>query len=87
MDSLIFTPFTLDAPPELLTACREAAMEKLQTLYPGKRLTVYGDLTLGIETDCLYCDTGIETYRLGLLDDELPALQCERTEEVLTFRL
>ena len=59
----------------------------LQTLYPERRLTVYDRLTLGIETDSWYSDTGTDTYELGLVDHEIPAIRNTRDGEVLTFRL
>lgn len=64
-----------------------AAIEKLQTLYPNKRITSYDLQTIGIETDSLYSDTGIDTYELGLVDDEIPAIRNTRNDEVITFRV
>ena len=86
-DLFIFRRFRLDEAPDFLDACREAAIEKLQTLFPGKRITVYDPTTLGIETDSLYSDTGIDTYELGLVDDELPAMRCTANDNVTTFRV
>lgn len=84
---LVFRKFHLDESPEYLEACREAAIEKLQTLFPGKRITTYDATTLGIETDSLYSLTGIDTYDLGLVDDELPAMRNASNDEVITFRV
>lgn len=88
MDELLtFRKFNYEADPEFLRLCREAAIEKLQTLFPGKRITTYDDVTLGIETDSLYSDTGIDTYELGLVDYELPAMRCTANDNVTTFRI
>lgn len=86
-DLLVFRKFRLDEAPAFLDACREAAIDKLQTLFPGKRITIYDPTTLGIETDSLYSDTGIDTYDLGLVDDELPAMRCAANDNVTTFRV
>lgn len=87
MDGLLsFRRFTLDDDDVVVARCSRGAVDKLQTLYPGKRITNYGDITLGVETDSVYSDTGTDLYELGLVDDELPAMRCVRTDEVLTFR-
>lgn len=85
-DLFTFRRFLLDEDEHDVTLLRAAAVDKLQTLYPGKRLTCYDDLTIGIETDSLYSDTGIDIYDLGLVDGEIPAVCNRRTDEVLTFR-
>ena len=64
----------------------KAAIEKLQTLYPDMQSTTYDLLTIGIQTDSLYSATGLDTYELGLIDGETPALRNTRTEELITFR-
>lgn len=86
-DLFVFRKFHLDEDPAFLDACRTAAIEKLQTLFPGKRITVYDATTLGIETDSLYSDTGIDIYELGLVDYELPAMRCTANDNVTTFRV
>ena len=86
-DLLVFQKFRLDEDPAFLDVCREAAVEKLQTLYPGKRITTYDATTLGIETDSLYSDTGIDIYDLGLVDEELPAMRNTANDNVTTFRV
>lgn len=85
-DLLSFRRFTLDDDDAVVVGCCRGAMDKLQTLYPGKRITNYGDITLGVETDSIYSETGADTYELGLVDGELPAMRCVRTDEVITFR-
>lgn len=88
MDQLFtFQPFTAYHDPSRVSACHQAALDKLQTLYPGKRLTTYDTLTIGIETDSYYSETGVDTYELGLLDGEIPAMRNTRDGEVLTFRV
>lgn len=64
---------------------REAALEKLHTLHPGRRFTVYDDFTIVMRTDN-GCDNG-ETYVIGLVDEEIPAMQNTATDEVTTFRI
>lgn len=87
MDGMLdFRRFTLSDDDSQARRCLQGAVDKLQTLYPGKRLTTYDNITLGVETDSLYSETGTDIYELGLVDDELPAMRCVRTGEVLTFR-
>lgn len=86
-DLFVFRKFMFDEDPVFLDHCREAAIEKLQTLFPGKRITQYDSLTLGIESDSLYSETGIDIYELGLVDYELPAFKNTTNEEVTTFRV
>lgn len=86
-DLLTFRKFRLDEESSDTELCREAAIDKLQTLFPGKRITVYDNFTFGIETDSLYSDTGIDTYELGMVDDELYAMRNARDLNVITFRL
>lgn len=66
-------------------AYREAALEKLHTLHPGSRLTVYDDFTITLSPG--RDGTHADTYVLGLVDDEIPAMQNTSTEEVTTFRI
>ncbi|MCI5450876.1 hypothetical protein MR532_03305 [bacterium] len=64
---------------------RDAAIEKLQTLFPGKRLTVYDDFTIGVEDVC--CEGRFALHVLGLVDGEIPAIQNTESEEVITYRI
>lgn len=86
-DLLTFRKFRLDEESSETDLCRDAAIDKLQTLFPGKRITVYDNFTFGIETDSLYSDSGIDTYELGMVDDELYAIRNARDLNVLTFRI
>lgn len=86
-DLFTFRKFRLDEESSETELCREAAIDKLQTLFPGKRITVYDSFTFGIETDSLYSDTGIDTYELGIVDDELYAIRNARDLNVITFRI
>lgn len=88
-DMFVFRRYPLDKTTDTLEFAEyhQAAVDKLQTLYPGKQMTIYDRLTIGIETDSLYSDTGIDTYDLGFVDDEIPAMQCQRDGTVLTFRV
>lgn len=84
---LTFRKFRVDEESQETDLCREAAIDKLQTLFPGKKITVYDSFTFGIETDSLYSDTGIDTYELGIVDEELYAIRNARDLGVLTFRI
>ena len=86
-DLFVFHRFTEGDDDTFVTDCHQAALDKLQTLFPGKHLTVYDRLTIGIETDSWYSDTGTDTYELGLVDNEIPAIRNTRDGEVLTFRV
>ncbi len=86
-DLFTFRKFRLDEESSETDLCREAAMDKLQTLFPGKRITVYDSFTFSIETDSLYSDSGIDTYELGMVDDELYAIRNARDLNVITFRI
>lgn len=86
-DLFVFRKFLLDEGDAFVDACREAAIEKLQTLFPGKRIVIYDPMTLGIETDSLYSESGYDTYELGLVDAELPAMRCVENDNVTTFRV
>jgi len=88
MDSLfIFRKFLPGDDDANLRLYHDAALDKLQTLYPGKRLTIYDLTTIGIETDSMYSDTGLDTYELGLVDGEIPAIRNQRDQSVITFRI
>ena len=86
-DLFVFRKFLLDENSPETEKMMEAALDKLQTLYPGKHITRYDSLTLGIETDSYYSPTGIDTYELGLIDNEIPALRNTRDDNVITFRI
>lgn len=87
MDGLLdFRRFTLGDDDNVAARCLRGAMDKLHTLYPGKRITTYDNITLGVETDSLYSEIGTDIYELGLVDGEMPAMRCVRTDEVITFR-
>ena len=65
----------------------KAAVEKLQTLFPYKRITSFDVLTIGIQTDSPYSQTGTDTYQLGLIDDDTPAIRNCRDDQLITFRV
>lgn len=83
----IFRKFLLDEEEADIDLYHRAAVEKLQTLFPGKRITDYGTLTIGIETDSIYSETGTDIYELGMVDWEIPAIRNTRDGEVITFRV
>lgn len=88
MDDLLhFKKFLSDADEQLVESCFKAAIDKLQTLYPGKKITTYGQTVIGIESDSLYADNGQEIYYLGVVDDELPALLRQSDNNLITFRV
>lgn len=64
-----------------------AALEKLQTLYPGRRVVEYDHLTLGIDSDFMDSETGVDVYELGLVDGEVPAMRRVADGTVVTFRI
>ncbi len=86
-DILVFKKLRLDADATLLERYRHAAMEKLHTLFPGDRVTATDATTLCIATDAPYAENGLDTYDIGLLDDEIPCMRNNRNEEVITFRV
>lgn len=86
-DLFIFRKFMLDDDEYDIMSCHQSAIDKLQTLYPNKRVIVYDMYTLGIETDSLYSDSGIDTYELGMVDWEIPAMRNTRDGDVITFRI
>lgn len=86
-DLFVFRPFRLDDDEVLVERCHSAALEKLQTLYPGRCVTSYDTMSLGIPTDSYYSDSGFDTYELGLVDAEIPAMRNTRDGEVITFRV
>lgn len=86
-DLFVFHRFMEGDDENLVARCHKAAIDKLQTLYPDKRLTMFDYLTIGIETDSYYSDTGTDTYELGLVDHEIPAIRNVRNNEILTFRI
>ena len=85
-DVLVFRKFQIDQVGPRTDRYLEAAIDKLQTLYPSQSVTRYDSLTLGIGTDSLYSPTGIDIYELGMVDDEIPAIRNQRDGAVLTFR-
>ena len=70
-----------------LLAMFMAMSVKAQTLFPGKTITNYDPLTLGIETDSYYSETGTDIYELGMVDGEIPAVRNRRDGNVITFRI
>lgn len=87
-DNLLqFRRFMMDTDAAEAAPYITAATEKLNTLFPGHRILLYDHLTLGVETDSLYSETGIDIYELGLVDGEIPAIRNQRDDTVLTFRL
>lgn len=86
-DLFVFRRFLLDEDQQEVEQYHQAAMEKLQTLFPGKTITNYDPLTLGIETDSYYSETGTDIYELGMVDGEIPAVRNRRDGNVITFRI
>lgn len=86
-DVLVFRKYLLDEVTSQTDGYLQAAIDKLQTLYPDRPVTRYDSLTLGIATDSLYSPTGYDTYELGMVDEEIPAIRNQRDGNVLTFRV
>lgn len=85
-DLLVFRPFRADADSTLTALYMQAAKDKLQTLFPDKCVVAHDEVTLHVETDSLYSDTGWDTYVIGLVDNEIPAVSNARDGNVITFR-
>lgn len=83
----VFRRFLMDEDADLLQRVQDAAVEKLQTLFPGHRLVVYDALTLGIDTDSPMSETGVDLYETGLVDGEVPAMRNTRDGNVITLRV
>lgn len=83
----VFRKFMMDEEEFDVESCHQAAIDKLQTLYPNKSIISYDTYTLGIETDSLYSETGIDTYELGSIDWEIPAIRNTCDGEINTFRI
>lgn len=86
-DVLVFRKYLFDEVSSTTDSYLRAAVDKLQTLYPDRPVTRYDSLTLGISTDSLYSPSGYDTYELGLVDEEVPAIRNQRDGSVLTFRV
>lgn len=84
-DLFLFRKFLSDEDNVLVKKCYIGAIDKLQTLYPGKRIITYDYRTLGIESDSLYCENGFDIYELGLVNDEIHAMKRQSDQQVLTF--
>lgn len=82
----VFRRFLMDEDQCEVDECHKGAIDKLQTLYPGKKIIAYDMFTIGVETDSLYSDSGTDTYELGKVDWEIPAVRNTRNGEVITFR-
>lgn len=67
--------------------CNKAALEKLHTLFPGRRVTIYDYTTIAIDSDSVYCTEGFDTYELGMINDEIPAMQRTSDNNIITFRI
>ena len=59
-DLLVFRKFRLDTDSATLERHRAAALEKLQTLFPGDRITAIDATTLCIATDAPYAADGYD---------------------------
>ncbi len=86
-DLLEFRRFDCSAAYDDVHPYFTAALEKLQTLYPGRRVVEYDHLTLGIDSDFLDSETGVDVYELGLVDGEVPAMRRVADGTVVTFRI
>ena len=65
-DFFVFSKFYSDEEQDKMEKYCSAAFDKLQTLYPGKKIMQQGHTTLCIESDSLYAENGIDTYEIGL---------------------
>lgn len=60
-------------------------MEKIVNI--PKTQVILAFVATCIETDSLYSETGVDTYELGMVDEEIYALCNTRDLEVVTFRV
>ena len=87
-DELVaFRRFLPDEDADLLAACEKGAKEKLETLYPLKRIKAIDSFSITIESDSLYAVDGYEVFYIGLIDEEVPALQRATDGNIITFRV
>lgn len=86
-DRFVFRKFRLDADSRLLERCHAAALEKLHTLFPGDAIRLVDVATLKVATFAPDVEDGMDTYELGMLDDEIPCMRNCRNDEVITFRV
>lgn len=86
-NEFVFQRFLVDEDPAFLSQCETAAREKLETLYPTKRIKAIDSFSITIESDSLYASDGYETYLIGLVDGEVPALQRTTDGQIITFRV
>lgn len=84
---LSFRKFYVGDVEDKIDKIYEAAVDKLQTLYPGNRITRFDAYTLSITTDSLYSDTGLDLYELGMVDEELYAMRCTRDSHIIYLRV
>lgn len=76
-----------DDDSQLVEKCHEAAIDKLQTLFPGKKITTHNLRTISIPTTRLDSPTPYDIYELGLIDEEIPAMKRQDDDHTITFRI
>lgn len=86
-DLLEFKRFDCSAGYDYVHPYFVAALDKLHTLFPGKHVVTYDQTTLGVDSDFVDSETGVDVYELGLVDDEIPAMRRVRDGLVTTFRI
>lgn len=84
---LEFRRFDCSADYEYVHPYFTAALDKLHTLFPGKRVVTYDHMTLGVDSDFADSETGVDVYELGLVDGEVPAMRRISDGTVVTFRV
>ena len=86
-DLLSFKKFYSDEDTHFIEKCHKAAVDKLNTLYPDKRITTYDYTTIAVDSDSVYCKDGVETYELGMINDEIPAMKRSSDDYIISFRI
>lgn len=86
-EEFIFCRFLADEDPDFLETCERAAREKLETLYPLKKIISGDSFSIAIESDSYLAENGVETYLIGMVDDEIPAIQRVSDGQIITFRV
>ncbi len=84
-DIFVFRKFLPGEQTDKARLYLDAAVEKLQTMHPGCKVIIYDEHTIAIPRH----ENGeeLETFVLGLVDGEIPAMQSVISDEVTTFRI
>lgn len=82
-DIFVFRKFLPGEQTDKARLYLDAAVEKLQTMHPGCKVIIYDEHTVAMSEH----GEDLETFVLGMVDDEIPAMQSVISDEVTTFRV